>query len=110
MFTVLLVVIACHVYEEGIRSLHPSWKSLHDLDAGFAYSLTSFALSLLLIFKTNTSYARFWEARTAWSGVYTDCRHAPLLLVLLLSIFMPVSVVLLLACHCPCTCGFMRER
>lgn len=70
----LLVTVACHVYEEVIRSRKPAWSSLHDLEANFAYSLCSFALSLLLIFKTNTSYARFWEARGAWAGVYTDCR------------------------------------
>ena len=29
------------------------------------FSLTSFALSLLMVFRTNSSYARWWEARTA---------------------------------------------
>ena len=28
------------------------------------FSLTSFALSLLMVFRTNSSYARWWEART----------------------------------------------
>ena len=71
---VLVVSVLCAIYEEVIRASYPSLLSLHDLDAGFSYNLSSFALSLLLIFKTNTSYARFWEARGAWSGVYTDCR------------------------------------
>ena len=69
---VLFVTAACAIYEELIRKSR--WYSLSDLDANFAYSLCSFALSLLLIFKTNTSYARFWEARTQWGAVYTDCR------------------------------------
>lgn len=72
---VLVVSVLCAVYEEVIRASHPSLLSLHELDAGFSYNLSSFALSLLLIFKTNTSYARFWEARGAWSGVHTDCRY-----------------------------------
>ena len=71
---VLAVSAACSVYEDAVRASRPSWPSLHDLDASLSYSLSSFALSLLLIFKTNTSYARFWEARGAWSGVYADCR------------------------------------
>lgn len=44
------------------QGLKPStYASLDDLDLSFAYSLVGFALSLLLVFKTNTSYARFWE-------------------------------------------------
>lgn len=69
---VLVVTAACAIYEELIRET--GMRSLADLDANFAYSLCSFALSLLLIFKTNTSYSRFWEARTQWGAVYTDCR------------------------------------
>ena len=55
---VLLVCAGCAVYEEVVRKERPSWGSLHDLEANFAYSLCSFALSLLLIFKTNSSYGR----------------------------------------------------
>ena len=69
---VLVVTAGCAIYEELIRD--SSWPSLVDLEANFAYSLCSFALSLLLIFKTNTSYARFWEARSQWGAVYSDCR------------------------------------
>ena len=69
---VLIVTAGCAIYEELIRK--SDWPSLMDLNASFAYNLCSFALSLLLIFKTNTSYARFWEARSQWGAVYTDCR------------------------------------
>lgn len=36
--------------------------------------LTSSALSLLLVFRTNSSYQRFVEARTAWGAVVNRCR------------------------------------
>ncbi len=31
--------------------------------------MITLALSLLLVFKTNSSYGRFWEARTLWGGL-----------------------------------------
>ena len=33
------------------------------------------ALSLLLVFRTNTGYARWNEARTLWGGVINSCRN-----------------------------------
>lgn len=33
------------------------------------------ALSLLLVFRTNTAYARWNEARTLWGGVVNNCRN-----------------------------------
>uniref|UniRef100_A0A7S3QPU7 Uncharacterized protein n=2 Tax=Eukaryota TaxID=2759 RepID=A0A7S3QPU7_DUNTE len=36
--------------------------------------LTSFAVSLLLVFRTNQSYDRWWEARKIWGGVLNRVR------------------------------------
>ena len=33
------------------------------------------ALSLLIVFRTNTAYARFWEARTLWGGIINASRN-----------------------------------
>ena len=33
------------------------------------------ALSLLLVFRTNTSYARWLEARQAWGRIVSHCRN-----------------------------------
>lgn len=38
------------------------------------FSSTSFALSLLLVFRTNTSYFRWNEARTIWGGITNRSR------------------------------------
>ncbi|PRW20866.1 UPF0187 chloroplastic [Chlorella sorokiniana] len=38
------------------------------------FQLTSFALSLLMLFRTNSSYGRWWEARTLWGSAYITCR------------------------------------
>jgi predicted membrane chloride channel (bestrophin family) len=61
LLTCMAVAVLCALYE-GLR---PSrYRSLKDLELAFEYSLISLPLSLLLVFKTNTSYARFWEG--AW--------------------------------------------
>jgi ion channel-forming bestrophin family protein len=38
------------------------------------FNLTSFALSLLLVFRTNTSYSRWNEARKIWGGMLNRTR------------------------------------
>ena len=62
LLTPLLVAAftsACCGLYEGLRP--EGSPTLDDLDLTLAYSTVSFALSLLLVFKTNSSYARFWE-------------------------------------------------
>jgi len=39
------------------------------------FSITMPALSLLLVFRCNTGYARWNEARTLWGGVINNCRN-----------------------------------
>ena len=38
------------------------------------HSISGSALSLLLVFRTNSSYDRFWEARKAWGILLITCR------------------------------------
>ena len=44
------------------------------LEADQAFNLTSFALSLLLVFRTNTSYSRWLDARKVWGGILNRSR------------------------------------
>ncbi len=39
------------------------------------HSLAGLALGLLLVFRTNASYDRFWEGRKAWGGIVNDTRN-----------------------------------
>jgi len=41
----------------------------------FPFSIASPALSLLLVFRANTGYARWNEARTLWGGLINNCRN-----------------------------------
>jgi len=40
-----------------------------------AHSLIGTALGLLLVFRTNSSYDRFWEGRKQWGGINNECRN-----------------------------------
>ncbi|PRW33245.1 UPF0187 chloroplastic [Chlorella sorokiniana] len=55
---------------KGMVPLFPALKVL----ASAPFSLTSFALSLLLVFRTNSSYGRWDEARKMWGQVVNRSR------------------------------------
>lgn len=40
-----------------------------------AHTLVGTALGLLLVFRTNASYDRFWEGRKLWGGMVNECRN-----------------------------------
>ena len=40
-----------------------------------AHSLIGSALALLLVFRTNSSYDRFWEGRKQWGGIVNESRN-----------------------------------
>jgi putative membrane protein len=55
-----------------------TWIHLHvhkiDVPAT-GHTLAGTALSLLLVFRTNASYDRFWEGRKLWGGVVNETRN-----------------------------------
>ncbi len=53
-------------WEAGARQLAISEK---------AHVLIGLALSLLLVFRTNASYDRFWEGRKMWGGIVNETRN-----------------------------------
>ncbi len=44
------------------------------MTASEPFNLSSFALSLLLVFRTNSSYSRWLDARKIWGGVVNRSR------------------------------------
>jgi ion channel-forming bestrophin family protein len=42
------------------------------------YSLVGFVISLLLVFRTNTAYDRWWEGRKKWGDLVNDSRNLAL--------------------------------
>lgn len=74
--SVLPRVVVCGIFAEGIFLLEKATKQ--DLSpeilsgVGFVLNLV---LSLLLVFRTNTAYERFWEGRKAWGTLVNTTRN-----------------------------------
>lgn len=54
----------------------PELKALKNLN--IIYSLVGFVISLLLVFRTNTAYDRWWEGRKKWGELVNDSRNLSL--------------------------------
>src|SRR5262245_36297672 len=39
------------------------------------HEVAGVVIGLILAFRTNTAYARFWEGRTLWGGIVNDSRN-----------------------------------
>ena len=73
--TILLVGIYCYgVYYLEVEYLHLNSKSSIS-NIGMIHSLLGFVLSLLLVFRTNTAYDRWWEGRKLWGQLVNDSRN-----------------------------------
>ncbi|WP_080057140.1 bestrophin family protein [Spirosoma aerolatum] len=69
-----LVVVAIYVTIVTIGEMHYTDLILKDTPGPFL-SAMGILLSLLLIFRTNTAYDRFYEGRQAWGTLVNNCRN-----------------------------------
>ena len=75
MLYVMGVATAVCAYEAAVQGgLLPAWLPDLELRTKEPFTLTSFALSLLLVFRTNASYSRWRDARMAWGLVLNRSR------------------------------------
>lgn len=57
-----------------IQNFHPNAQSKIS-GLSIVYSVLGFVISLLLVFRTNTAYERWWEGRKAWGGLINCSRN-----------------------------------
>lgn len=57
----------------ALTSVYKAFKLKYSIP-GSIHSIAGSALSLLLVFRTNSSYDRFWDGRKQWSSIITACR------------------------------------
>jgi ion channel-forming bestrophin family protein len=70
-------VLACFVWATVITLLYlygDHWLD-HLAIPETAHSLVGTSLGLLLVFRTNASYDRFWEGRKLWGGIVNETRN-----------------------------------
>lgn len=66
LLVVLIISISIGFYETW---RHSRWPDLSHQEWLAPFQLMSFVLSLLLVFRTNSAYGRWWEARIFWGTV-----------------------------------------
>ncbi len=69
-----MAVYACLIAFLELKYI--AWTEGHHLGKlTLMHSLLGFALSLLLVFRTNTAYDRWWEGRKAWGSLTNTTRN-----------------------------------
>lgn len=71
---VLMAIYAYAIQYLEVEYLHLTVKSKVS-NVGLIHSLLGFVLSLLLVFRTNTAYDRWWEGRKLWGKLVNDTRN-----------------------------------
>ncbi len=67
--------VVCYIENEVFHATFKNTTAIH--------SLVGFVLSLLLVFRTNTAYDRWWEGRKAWGSLVNNSRNLALKLSVL---------------------------
>lgn len=77
--TLFPFMIIMGLYSWGIAYLEIEYYKLEDnsnvRNMTLLHNLLGFALSMLLVFRTNTAYDRWWEGRKLWGGLVNNSRN-----------------------------------
>lgn len=71
---ILLRVLVLVWIATGVAWWHHNYYRIDGLDQ-LAHTLLGVPLGLLLVFRTNTAYDRFWEGRKRWGGLVNASRN-----------------------------------
>jgi len=81
-------MIGIGIYSAGVGYLELEyWKlsqSSHVKNVTVMHSMLGFVISLLLVFRTNTAYDRWWEGRKLWGGLVNNSRNLAIKLAVML--------------------------
>lgn len=67
-------VASCVAWAGFVVYVHGAWFPKFEVPTT-VHTLTGVALSLLLVFRTNASYDRFWEGRKMWGSIINESRN-----------------------------------
>lgn len=83
------MILAICGYAAGIAWLELEYWRLSDKsyvrNLPVMHSLLGFAISMLLVFRTNTAYDRWWEGRKLWGSLVNNSRNLAMKLDIILS-------------------------
>ena len=73
------LLLALSVYSGGIAYIELEYVKLSDVawvkNITIVHNLLGFVMSILLVFRTNTAYDRWWEARKQWGTLTNSSRN-----------------------------------
>ncbi|MCG9792733.1 bestrophin family protein [Flavobacterium algicola] len=76
LFTLMIVI---GLYSAGVAYLEIEYWNLpddsHVKNISMMHGMLGFVISLLLVFRTNTAYDRWWEGRKLWGGLVNNSRN-----------------------------------
>ncbi|MDO9553510.1 MULTISPECIES: bestrophin family protein [Rhodonellum] len=91
IMTLAPTLIFISLYSWGIVYLEVYYLKLSEnsyaKDITIMHSLLGFAISMLLVFRTNTAYDRWWEGRKLWGSLVNNSRN----LAIKLKVFLPAE-------------------
>lgn len=67
------------IYTAIVCFIYDYYSIVPDLHSGI-FSLLGIILSILLVFRTNTAYDRWWEGRKQWGALVNHCRNYAVML------------------------------
>jgi ion channel-forming bestrophin family protein len=76
--------------------------------SSLAHTLLGSALGLLLVFRTNAAYDRFWESRKSWSIVTSECRQLATLACTFMTPEQALPMLSLIAAFPVCLKNYLR--
>ncbi len=75
MVKIMRMVLVMGVYAGAITAVMMLFFPDHELMDGSIFSFLGIVLSILLVFRTNNSYDRWWEGRKQWGALVNTCRN-----------------------------------
>jgi putative membrane protein len=84
-FRVLLpVLVSVGLYAALVVALEVHFFHVESKNPTAMHSILGFVLSMLLVFRTNTAYDRWWEGRRIWGAIVNNSRNLALKLSVLI--------------------------
>jgi putative membrane protein len=84
-------MIILGVYTAALTYIDEKYLDLTPQNVTTVHSMLGVVMGLVLVFRTNTAYERWWEGRKLWGSMVNDSRN----LALKLSAFLPENAILI---------------
>ena len=90
LWPMIMVIMAYAALIAFLENTYWKWDETNNIrNISLMYSLLGFVITLLLVFRTNTAYDRWWEGRKLWGSLINNSRN----LALKLNAFLPKNEI-----------------